>query len=627
MDISDLNPQQKSAVLDSLDNNTVVIAGAGSGKTKTLTKRVGYIVDDLGVDPSNLMVVTFTNKAANEIIERITNEGIDVSDMWIGTFHSVCVKILKKFGSDIGIDYFSIIDSYTAKKTIKSIVFDKMGQSNDSIVNNIIARISYYKCNMINTNKAYEIAENDYERKVAEIYKEYQRNTWEKRTFDFDDLIIYTIVLLTRSRYTLEWFNDNIKYIMCDESQDTNVSQFSLLKMLVGPNNLFLVGDDSQSIYGFRQAKPEYLLNFTSMYADSKVIMLEQNYRSTKTIVNASNAVIENNKSRYKKNAFSENDVGDPIIYHLTANPQQEADWIASEIAITPISLNDIVILYRTNAQSRVIEEALLKIGIPHKLVGAQSFYDRKEIKDILSFVKFIANPNDEISFTRALSTMKGIGKKTIEKIIEESKVSNMSFLDSIKQFGAKPKQAVSLNKFVNIIENAKVVGQSSVSDMVKYIVTSCGIIDDLNIEGTGEAMSRIENIKELINVSVEQDNKNKNLTVEDFVLNIALLSATKTDDKKEAVNLMTIHSSKGLEFKTVYIAGLEEGILPHRNSKTPDAIEEERRLMYVAMTRAKDNLFLSSCKERRLEGINDVERQSPSRFLSEIPKRYLCNI
>ena len=191
MDISDLNPQQKSAVLDSLDNNTVVIAGAGSGKTKTLTKRVGYIVDDLGVDPSNLMVVTFTNKAANEIIERITNEGIDVSDMWIGTFHSVCVKILKKFGSDIGIDYFSIIDSYTAKKTIKSIVFDKMGQSNDSIVNNIIARISYYKCNMINTNKAYEIAENDYERKVAEIYKEYQRNTWEKRTFDFDDLIIY----------------------------------------------------------------------------------------------------------------------------------------------------------------------------------------------------------------------------------------------------------------------------------------------------------------------------------------------------------------------------------------------------------------------------------------------------
>lgn len=623
MDLSDLNPQQLSAVLDSFDSNTVVIAGAGSGKTKTLTKRVGYLIDDKGVSPENIMVVTFTNKAASELAHRMNDVCSDVSDMWIGTFHSICVKILKKFGTYVGIDSFTIMDSNETKKTIKQVLADRMLPIEKSTVNSYLSKISKYKSNLKSPKQVKQMARNDYEHQIADVYQDYQNLTWRRKNFDFDDLIVYTVLLLTRAPEVRQWFYDNVKYIMCDESQDTNAAQFSFLKMIAGSNNLFLVGDDSQSIYAFRNAKPEYILNFQSLYPDSKVIMLEQNYRSTQTIVNASNAVVKNNLVRYEKVSFSKNEVGDPILYHTSANPEEEANWIAGEIAMSMSStkLDEIVVLYRTNSQSRAIEEALLKIGIPYKLVGAVSFYDRKEVKDILSFVKFISNRNDEGSFIRAISSLPGIGKKTVENIIELSKTNSMSLVDAVANYNGTPKQMTSINIFTDIVAFAS----PTPSELIQEIANKSGILSALKKENTPDSISRIDNIKELINVAIDQENNDSKFTIQEFVNNIALMSVTDKSSENGAVNLMTIHSSKGLEFEMVFIAGVEEKLLPHANSKSPDEIDEERRLMYVGMTRAKKNLYLTSCLSRH-DGQRYLSSES-SRFIAEIPSKYIMKM
>lgn len=620
MDLSDLNPQQKNAVINSLNNNTVVIAGAGSGKTKTLTKRVGYLLDDMGVLPQNIMAVTFTNKAANELKQRLFTVCSEINKMWVGTFHSVCVKILKNFGSYIGIKSFSILSTYESKKILATAIKEAGIPADKPTINKYMTKISNYKNEFINADCLLKQANTNDDVIFANAYKNYQNIKWKSKTFDFDDLIIYSAILIKNSKEVANWFKQNIKYYIVDESQDMNSAQFSLIYYLAQGNNIFLVGDDSQSIYKFRGAKPGYLLNFDKYFPDGKILMLEQNYRSTKTIVNASNAVVNCNKVKFYKKCFSENEIGDPIVYHKCDDAEDEAAWVANDIFLQQgiIDINDIAILYRTNAQSRQIEQELMKLNIPYKLVGATSFYDRKEIKDIMAFVKFIANDKDKESFKRAIGSLSGIGKNTVDKIIEIAEDNSISYAEAFGYVKLTAKGRKSYDDFNEMLANVTDIP----SDLIKLIIDKTGILSSLIKENTEDSLSRIDNIKELINVAIEQENNDNRTTVQDFINNVSLMSTNDTE-KSKGVSLMTIHASKGLEFNSVYIIGMEEGYLPHVNSLSRiEDIEEERRLCYVAMTRAKKNLYLTSCKSRFNE--NGYITSNESRFLKEIPKQYL---
>lgn len=620
MDLSDLNPQQKNAVINSLNNNTVVIAGAGSGKTKTLTKRVGYLLDDMGVLPQSIMAVTFTNKAANELKQRLFTVCSEINKMWVGTFHSVCVKILKNFGSYIGIKSFSILSTYESKKILATAIKEAGIPADKPTINKYMTKISNYKNEFINADSLLKQANTNDDVIFANAYKNYQNIKWKSKTFDFDDLIIYSAILVKNSKEVANWFKQNIKYYIVDESQDMNSAQFSLIYYLAQGNNIFLVGDDSQSIYKFRGAKPGYLLNFDKYFPNGKVLMLEQNYRSTKTIVNASNAVVNCNKVKFYKKCFSENEIGDPIVYHKCDDAEDEAAWVANDIFLQQgiIDINDIAILYRTNAQSRQIEQELMKLNIPYKLVGATSFYDRKEIKDIMAFVKFIANDKDKESFKRAIGSLSGIGKNTVDKIIEIAEDNSISYAEAFGYVKLTAKGRKSYDDFNEMLANVTAIP----SDLIKLIIDKTGILSSLIKENTEDSLSRIDNIKELINVAIEQENNDNRTTVQDFINNVSLMSTNDTE-KSKGVSLMTIHASKGLEFNSVYIIGMEEGYLPHVNSLSRiEDIEEERRLCYVAMTRAKKNLYLTSCKSRFNE--NGYITSNESRFLKEIPKQYL---
>lgn len=375
MDLNDLNFQQRKAVLETLEpgGSAAVVAGAGSGKTKLLITRIGYIIEDMEVCPENIMAITFTNKAAGELVNRLSSITPEVRKMWVGTFHGVCVRILKKFGDSLGIEKFTIMDSKDAVKVLKAAMIELNITLEKSVIANYANRISNCKSNMLNPTKMFNTAKNEGELQFARTYERYQKLTWKKKTFDFDDLIVYTVTLLKKFPEVKQWFWDNISYVSVDEVQDTNIAQFDLIKLLAGENNLFIVGDDDQSIYSWRCAKPEYLLNFQSLYPNAKMFKLERNYRSTQNIVDASSQLIENNTIRHKKTCFSRQVIGDPILYHVSSDATDEGNWIASEISLINgqgIDFKDIVILYRTNKQSRAIEEAFLNLGIPHKLVG-----------------------------------------------------------------------------------------------------------------------------------------------------------------------------------------------------------------------------------------------------------------
>lgn len=622
MDLSNLNQQQKSAVIDSLDKNTVVVAGAGAGKTRVLTSRVGYLIDDLDIHQEKIMVVTFTNKAANEIKERLYNICGDLGDMYVGTFHNICVRILRKFGYYINIDKFTIMNSYQSKKLMSEVLKSKMVVPDKSTINKFLAKISNFKNDLKNPKKVRELAKNDEEYLLYEIYNDYQNKSWKQRTFDFDDLIIYAVSLLTNSDDVRLWFQNNIKYIMCDESQDTNGAQFSLLKELAGTNNLFLVGDDDQSIYGFRKANPKYLLNFKMLYPDSKVILLEQNYRSTQTIVNASTSLVKNNSIRYDKTCFSKGAIGDPIILKTFTDPETEAKWIAKEISLLKrnIKLDEIAILFRTNAQSRTIESALLEIGIQYKSVGSLSFYERAEIKDIISYLSVIENPKDKVSFQRALSILPSVGKKTVEKIIDIAELNDIDFTEATEEYinlSKVSKQTKFLSIYLSIVKDE----DKSIYATIKRVIEKLNIIERLTDEETEDANSRVDNLLELINLSKEMENKNKKLTISDFLDLVSLSSTTDEVVDSKKVNLLTIHASKGLEYSVVFLVGVEENLLPHARSNSNESIEEERRLLYVGMSRAKELLYITNCMYR-----NDI-CQNESRFLLEIPEKYVIKI
>lgn len=630
MDLSSLNPQQRDAVINSYDSNTVLIAGAGSGKTKTLQTRVGYLIEDMNVDPSSIMVVTFTNKAAGEIKERIGQISSQAHKMWLGTFHSICVRILRQFGSHMGISRFTIMDTYDAKSVLREIMKDRNIPTEKFLVNKFMSQISDCKSNVIRPKDMLDRAQNQSEIQFAHVYQDYQNITWQRRSFDFDDLIVYTIVLLSTNMIVVKWFHDNIKYIHVDESQDTNTAQFRLIKSLAGANNLMLVGDDDQSIYSFRNAKPEYLLNFQETYPDATVFKLEQNYRSTKTIIEAANAVVKNNTVRNDKTMFCNNPKGDPIIYHESKDSYAEAEWVAIEMGLLNaqgVDYSKMAVLYRTNSQSRSIEEGLMKNSVPFKLVGSLGFYDRKEIKDLLSYCRFMSNPNDEISFRRVLGVQKGVGAKSVEDIIEHGQhvigTNGGNFLQALAVYSPPRRIQNQVTRLTYILNSAP----QTPLRFLETVIDQTSYRRDLISEGTVEAKARLENIDELLSIAQEHEIQDPGLSLEDFVNKVSLASNPKDRADQDAATLMTLHSSKGLEFPYVFMVGVEENLLPHRSSvSAKETLEEERRLAYVGISRAKKQLYILNAKERRGYG-GEYSHNEPSRFIDEIPKACLMQI
>lgn len=626
-DLSGLNPQQYEAVINTYEKNTVLVAGAGSGKTFVLKSRVSYLVDDLGVDPSAIMVVTFTNKAAGEIKKRLSTVSSEAHRMWLGTFHSICVKVLRLFGEDLGIKKFTILDEKDGRNLIRQILEANNLPSDMQTAREYLGKISSYKNNLIPPSQLlanYPNEESSME--FIKVYDRYQQETWQRRLFDFDDLICYTVRLLQRSQRVRDWFHFNIKYVMVDESQDTNSAQFELIRLMVGPNNLLLVGDDDQSIYSFRDAKPEYILNFERIFPDSQMLKLEQNYRSTQKIIHASNCVIEKNTIRSDKRMFTQNETGSEIICHTAKDNADEANWIVEEIKLLyqqGVPYEDQAVLYRTNGQSRSVEEALLKSNIPYHIVGGFKFYDRKEIKDLLAFFKLRANPKDDVSFKRVLSLIPRVGKGTIDNVVTFAKVQGISLIEAMEQYSFQSRQKPYIKDYLPLLTGV----YPTLRAYVKDILHRTSMVESFMQENDKESGSKLENIREFVSIIVEQEMANPALTLEEFVHNITLTTENDKDTDK-GVTLMTVHSSKGLEYEYVYIVGVEEDILPHRNSSgTPAGLEEERRLMYVGMTRAKTQLYLLNCESRIDPYSRGISRNKPSRFLDDIPKECIINI
>lgn len=626
MDLSKLNEQQFNAVTDSYDSNVALIASAGSGKTTVLTKRIQFLIEEMGVEPKNIMAITFTNKAANEMKERVERE-TDVEGMWIGTFHSICVNILRMFPELLPVNKkFTILDGKDSIAMLKNVLSDtKVEVENKNAYSNFMSKISEYKNNYISPKRAIEEALNNGDKQSALIYKEYYERCKKSHCLDFDDLIIYAINLFKHKKVR-DWFKKNIKYLLIDEFQDSNYTQILLAKCLSQGNNVFVVGDIKQSIYGFRNAKPEYFENFTDVFENSKIMYLQRNYRSTQTIVNAGNDIIKNNKSKLDSTSFTTNKEGDKIIIKECDDPEDEAYFVANTIKCCCDSYNDIAILYSKHSQGIAIENELIRCEIPYEIVKGTSYFEKKEIKDIMAILKLKSNPYNEEAFTRTCTQIEGMGKVTVKNIIKFKEKNNIDFftacklaLDPNKKTGKKI-----LSKIIPIIE----LNTTNIPDLIlelysildireKYKVT-----DDMTDKIKLDNEVRYENLIELANVASSMQTQ-YNLDLDGFLEKMALYSQSNDDDKTNSVKLMTIHASKGLEFKDVFIIGAEEGIIPNAKSSFGDKLEEQRRMMYVAVTRAKENLYISHCRFRK-DSCSSGEIKH-SRFLPEInPDRYI---
>ena len=621
-DLSSLNPQQRTAVEQSLNHNVVLMAGAGAGKTATLVKRTQYLVDDCGVDPSNIMMVTFTNKAAKEMLERVLQVNSNAKAMWIGTFHRICTRLIRIHGIKLGIQNFTIMDTKDSKELIRDILKSKGIEYTPYMVNDIVSRISTYKNNLI---RPAQVLLDPTEKKIyADVYQEYQNISWRRRSFDFDDLIIYTILLLSSYSEVLAWVHDRFKYIMVDETQDTNSAQFTLIKLLIGNNNVMMVGDSNQSIYAFRNAKPQYLENFADSHPNTVKLRLEQNYRSTKTIINAANQVITYNKFGTKLHMFCANEEGNKIQLYDSLDPYQEARWIASEILANPNKpLSDYAIIYRANSQSRILEEELTKDGIGYTIFGSQSFYTRKEVKDLIAWLKAYLNPKDIDSFKRVMGTIKGVGPKTVENIISTAEAELCDYKDAIMK--AVPNPSVLAGRLAPVA-NILTKSYNTCTDIIFDVLQYTDYKRELLTLGTEDAMEKIDLINEFQEMLHSMELTSPDEPMASIVDQIALLSDTKGAEKQElnAVKLMTAHASKGLEFDTVFIVGTEEGTFPHANAlseNTVEAIEEERRLFYVAMTRAKKQLYICHSRQRKQGNDGGINVCATSRFIKEIPQ------
>ncbi|PGS50905.1 DNA helicase PcrA [Bacillus sp. AFS041924] len=633
-----LNPMQKEAV-KAVDGPLLIMAGAGSGKTRVLTHRIAYLLGEKGVAPWNILAITFTNKAAREMQERIFNlVGKDAEDIWISTFHSMCVRILRRDIDRIGINRsFSILDTTDQLTVIKNILKEKNLDSKKFEPRSILGTISSAK-NELQTPADYSRdAFTPYEKIVGEIYVSYQDRLRKNHSLDFDDLIMMTINLFERVPEVLQYYQRKFQYIHVDEYQDTNHAQYKIVKMLAEQfKNICVVGDSDQSIYRWRGADISNILSFEKDYEKAQVILLEQNYRSTQTILDAANAVITNNSNRKAKKLWTENGQGNPIHYFRAASEQDEGYFVAGKLAQWKKEgihqYGDCAILYRTNAQSRAMEEVLVKSNIPYKMVGGVKFYDRKEIKDILAYLRFIANPDDEISFSRIINVPKrGVGAASVDKIINYSIMNDLSLSDTLEQIdfvGLSGKITKAIGDFHAMAKNwQQMLDYLSVTELVEEVLDKTGYIQMLKDENTIESASRIENIEEFLTVTNAFEESSEDKSLVSFLTDLALVSDIDQADKEESqadeVILMTLHSAKGLEFPVVFLIGMEEGIFPHsRSLMDEEEMEEERRLAYVGITRAEKNLYITNAQTRTLYGRTSVNQES--RFINEIPDELL---
>ena len=618
-----LNKEQKEAVLYN-EGPLLVLAGAGSGKTRVLTTKIAYLINKLEVDPYSILAITFTNKAAKEMKERVINlVGADFYGMQISTFHSFGLSIIRKYYERLGFDSnFTIIDSDDSltiiKKILKEMNLDTKMYNPKAIKN----RISGAKNEILSPDDYDKYANTDFEEKVVEVYRRYQEILLRNNSVDFDDLLILPIKLLKDNPDILAYYQERFKYILVDEYQDTNEAQYILVKMISAKyKNICVVGDESQSIYSFRGANYKNILNFEKDYKDTKVILLEENYRSTKNILNVANDIIKNNVNRKDKNLWTENDEGSKVKYYQALNEKDEAYHVVNEIKnllINGVKKSDIAVLYRTNAQSRNIEEALLKESIPYKVIGSFYFYKRKEIKDLIAYLKLIYNNNDDTSLTRIINVPKrGIGTKTIENLSMLARTNNTSMYEAIK----KGKEL----EFKKLIEEIKEKEKDlSLTELIDLILDKTGILEELKSEKTLEADIRIENLNEFKSITKTFEERYGIISLEAFLEEISLVADMEEhNNNTDLVTLMTIHSAKGLEFDNVFIIGMEEGLFPNVNSMVShEEIEEERRLCYVAVTRAKKYLELVNAKRRMIYG--QESSNLPSRFINEIDDKHI---
>ena len=634
--LNGMNDRQAEAV-QTTEGPLLIMAGAGSGKTRVLTHRIAYLIDEKMVNPWNILAITFTNKAAHEMKDRAYGLNPATQDCLIATFHSMCVRILRRDADHIGYNRnFTIIDPGEQRTLMKRILKQLNLDPKKWNERSILGTISNAKNDLID-DVAYAAQAGDlYTNIVAKCYEAYQKELRQSESVDFDDLIMLTLRLFDQNPDVLTYYQQKFQYIHVDEYQDTNHAQYQLVKLLASRfKNICVVGDADQSIYGWRGADMQNILDFEKDYPKAKVVLLEENYRSTKTILQAANDVIKNNKNRRPKNLWTQNTDGEQIVYYRANDEQDEAVFVAKTIDELSRSQNflhkDFAVLYRTNAQSRTIEEALLKSNIPYTMVGGTKFYSRKEIRDIIAYLNLIANLSDNISFERIINEPKrGIGPGTIEKIRDFANLQEMSMLDAsanIMLSGIKGKAAQSIWDFANmILDLREQLDQLTITELVEAVLEKTGYVEILNVQATLESKARVENIEEFLSVTKNFDDNLDSQEEETglnklsrFLNDLALIADTDSGSQETSeVTLMTLHAAKGLEFPVVFIIGMEENVFPlSRASEDPDELEEERRLAYVGITRAEKILYLTNANSRLLFGRTSYNR--PTRFINEI--------
>lgn len=633
--IEGLNDKQKEAVL-ATEGPCLVIAGAGSGKTKVLTHKIAYLLSEKNVKPWNILSITFTNKAANEMKQRVEKlVGEASQEMWLGTFHSICVRILRRFIDRIGFDTTFLIFDSTDQRTLVKECIKSIGLDDKLFTDrSVLSEISNGKNDMIEP-KAYQVKYNgDFRKeKIGEVYELYQKKLKENNALDFDDIINYTIKILTENPDVLEYYTEKFKYVLVDEYQDTNKAQFMLVSILASKyGNITVVGDNDQGIYSFRGADITNILNFEKDFPGSKIVKLEQNYRCTGNILKAANAVIKNNENKYDKKLWTENEEGKLPCIYKAEDEYDEASYIVKQINMLKmeeyLKLSDFVILYRMNSQSRAIEDIFRRENIPYKIIGGLKFYERKEIKDIIAYLRLIFNTSDNLSLKRIINEPKrGIGKTSLDNIQDISDKTGKSMYEIIKYAEQYELNRVKVNsiQFVEVIEELrKQVNQIPISELIKLTLNKTGYVKALENENTIEAESRIQNLEEFLTVAIEFEEQMAENTLAEFLESISLTSdIDNMEESEDTVTLMTLHSAKGLEFPVVFLVGMEEGIFPgYKSIGEIKELEEERRLFYVGITRAMQYLYLTCAKRRTIFGSTSYNQMS--RFLKEIPKDLL---
>jgi len=628
--LEELNPKQKEAVTWP-GGPVLVLAGAGSGKTRVLAHRIAYLIGPGGVPPGKILAVTFTNKAAGEMAERVKKLlGTGSGPSWLGTFHSVCVRVLRRDGQRIGCpSNFTIYDRDDSVSVVKEIVKELHLSDRDYNPKAVMSKISGAK-NALVSPQDYPCPDR-YTRELVRLFSMYNERLKMYNALDFDDLLIRVVELFSGDEEVKRKYRSRFQHILVDEYQDTNRAQYLIVRHLAGEGgNIFVVGDDDQSIYGFRGADLNNILDFEKDFSNVKTIRLEQSYRSTKFILRAASSVVRNNVGRMGKELWTENSPGEKLVLLQAFDEEDEADMVYENLFRSGRNLKDFVILYRTNAQSRPLEETLRRRGLPYVVVGGVRFYERKEIKDLLAYMRFIANTDDSVSLKRILNVPpRGIGPAVLKRLSDFAGRAGISLYEAILKAegveGVRERHLGGLKEFRNIIERGRaVIDEQGAAEFLSQIIQDTGYLDDLLAERTRESESRVENVRELVASAAAYEDRASERTARGFLAEVSLFTDIDGwNDKQDAVSLMTVHNAKGLEFPVVFVTGLEDGLFPHSNSfGSPSGLEEERRLFYVSLTRAKEKAYLSFAAQRRRFG--DSLPSFPSRFLKEIPEELL---